>query len=129
MEYLVRYPHGCIEQITSGAFPQLYLPAVMECDVRTLQGHRPQRQERIVASGRGYQLYNGSFAYWSGGFEQLRVAERPMRPHFLTEAAKYGYAIDRPMLDRALKYLRGNEADSFLTQAYAPVRSGAQQHG
>ncbi len=23
MEYLVRYPHGCIEQITSGAFPQL----------------------------------------------------------------------------------------------------------
>ena len=37
LEYLVRYPHGCIEQITSGAFPQLYLPSVVESDANMLQ--------------------------------------------------------------------------------------------
>ena len=117
MEYLVRYPHGCIEQITSGAFPQLYLPAVMECDVRTLQDI-DRNVKSVLSRLGGYQLYNGSFAYWSGGSNSSDWGTA-YAAHFLTEAAKYGYAIDRPMLDRALKYLRGNEADSFLTQAYA----------
>ena len=117
MEYLVRYPHGCIEQITSGAFPQLYLPAVMECDVRTLQDI-DRNVKSVLSRLGGYQLYNGSFAYWSGGSNSSEWGTA-YAAHFLTEAAKYGYAIDRPMLDRALKYLRGNEADSFLTQAYA----------
>src|SRR5262249_25824763 len=26
--YLIQYPHGCLEQTTSSAFPQLYLPAL-----------------------------------------------------------------------------------------------------
>lgn len=117
MEYLVRYPHGCIEQITSGAFPQLYLPAVMECDVRTLQDI-DRNVKSVLSRLGGYQLYNGSFAYWSGGSNSSDWGTA-YAAHFLTEAAKYGYGIDRPMLDRALKYLRGNEADSFLTQAYA----------
>ena len=26
LEYLIQYPHGCLEQTTSGVFPQLYLP-------------------------------------------------------------------------------------------------------
>ena len=37
----------------------------------------------------------------------------------MAEAAKYGYAVDRTTLDRALKYLRGNTFDNPLTLAYA----------
>ena len=37
----------------------------------------------------------------------------------MTEAAKYGYAVDRTTLDRALKYLRGSTFDNPLTLAYA----------
>ena len=117
LEYLVRYPHGCIEQITSGAFPQLYLPSVVECDANMLQDI-DRNVKSVLSRLGGYQLYNGSFAYWSGGSNSSEWGTA-YAAHFLTEAAKYGYAIDRPMLDRALKYLRGNEADSFLTQAYA----------
>ena len=30
--YLIRYPHGCAEQTTSGAFPQLYLSDLTTLD-------------------------------------------------------------------------------------------------
>ncbi|MFQ7387770.1 MAG: hypothetical protein ACLRM8_10035 [Alistipes sp.] len=89
----------------------------MECDVRTLQDI-DRNVKSVLSRLGGYQLYNGSFAYWSGGSNSSDWGTA-YAAHFLTEAAKYGYGIDRPMLDRALKYLRGNEADSFLTQAYA----------
>ncbi|TAE18087.1 MAG: alpha-2-macroglobulin family protein, partial [Bacteroidetes bacterium] len=29
-EYLVQYPHGCVEQVTSGAFPQLYVQDLLK---------------------------------------------------------------------------------------------------
>lgn len=112
----MRYPHGCIEQITSGAFPQLYLPSVVECDANMLQDI--DRNVKSVLSRLGsYQLSDGAFAYWSGntsGSEWGTV----YATHFLIEAAKHGYGVDRAMLDRALKYLRGNPSDYYLTQAY-----------
>ena len=30
MDYLLRYPHGCVEQTTSAAFPQLFLADVLD---------------------------------------------------------------------------------------------------
>jgi uncharacterized protein YfaS (alpha-2-macroglobulin family) len=35
LAWLIQYPHGCVEQITSGAFPQLYLGDVMEMNERS----------------------------------------------------------------------------------------------
>ncbi|HYJ40615.1 MAG TPA: MG2 domain-containing protein, partial [Steroidobacteraceae bacterium] len=32
LEYLIRYPYGCLEQTTSSVFPQLYLPALIRLD-------------------------------------------------------------------------------------------------
>lgn len=117
LEYLVRYPHGCIEQITSGAFPQLYLPSIVECDGNMLQDI--DRNVKSVLSRLGsYQLSDGAFAYWSGGTSASEWGTA-YATHFMTEAAKHGYGVDRTMLDRALGYLRGNQSDNYLTQAYA----------
>lgn len=52
LEYLVRYPHGCIEQITSGAFPATLPTLHSRVRRRDVAGHRPQYQERPVAAGR-----------------------------------------------------------------------------
>lgn len=30
LSYLIRYPHGCVEQTTSAAFPQLHLSKVVD---------------------------------------------------------------------------------------------------
>ena len=117
LEYLVRYPHGCIEQITSGAFPQLYLPSIVECDKQMLQDIDRNIKSVLPRLG-SYQLSNGAFAYWSGGTSPSEWGTA-YAVHFMTEAAKYGYAVDRTTLDRAIKYLRTNTFDNSLTQAYA----------
>ena len=117
LEYLVRYPHGCIEQITSGAFPQLYLHSIAECDEEMLQDI-DRNIKSVLSQLGGYQLSNGAFAYWSGGTSPSEWGTA-YAVHFMAEAAKYGYAVDRTTLDRALKYLRGNTFDNPLTLAYA----------
>jgi hypothetical protein len=33
--YLIQYPHGCVEQTTSSAFPQLFLADVVDVDNST----------------------------------------------------------------------------------------------
>ena len=65
-----------------------------------------------------YPLSNGAFAYWSGGTSPSEWGTA-YAVHFMVEAAKYGYAVDRTTLERALKYLRGNTFDNPLTLAYA----------
>lgn len=117
LEYLVRYPHGCIEQITSGALPQLYLPSIAACDEEMLQDIERNIKSTLSRYG-GYQLPDGSFAYWSGNSSTTDWGT-VYAAHFLIEASKYGYGIDRTMLDRALKYLRSPSIDNPLTQAYA----------
>jgi len=32
LKYLIRYPHGCVEQTTSGAFPQLFLSDIFDVE-------------------------------------------------------------------------------------------------
>ena len=40
LKYLIQYPHGCIEQTTSAAFPQLFIENLVEL--------RPEEKEKIL---------------------------------------------------------------------------------
>src|SRR5690606_41568191 len=66
--YLVRYPHGCLEQITSAVFPQLVVEQLGD----------PGEQEKAAISRnvkagiqriKGYQRSDGGLAYWPGASE------------------------------------------------------------
>ena len=38
LDYLIQYPHGCVEQTTSSVFPQLFLSSIFDIDsARELQ--------------------------------------------------------------------------------------------
>lgn len=117
IDYLVSYPHGCIEQITSGAFPQLYLSTIMACSAETLQDIDRNIKSTLARLG-SYQLSDGAFAYWSGSSSRNEWGTA-YATHFMIEASKYGYGFDRQMLDRALRYLRTHTSENLLTQAYA----------
>ena len=103
LQYLIRYPHGCIEQTTSAAFPQIYLPALVK-----LSDDKKKEVERYVQAGvdrlRGFQLPNGGFTYWPGGFatavgyEAYNGWSTNYAGHFLLEAQKQGYQIPSGML-------------------------------
>lgn len=91
LAYLVGYPHGCLEQIVSKAFPQLYLN--MFSSLSEARQNQIQATIRSVISKlRSYQTAEGSFAYWSGqtstsGWGSVYAG------HFMCEAEKRGYLI------------------------------------
>jgi len=80
-------------------------------------GHRPQRQERAFAPGQLPALRR-RIRLLAAAITSSSEWGTVYATHFLIEAAKHGYGVDRAMLDRALKYLRSNPSDYYLTQAY-----------
>ena len=94
--YLVRYPHGCVEQITSAVFPQLYLPLLLPLDANDRT-----RVEDNVRAGidrlLGFQTSTGGFSYWPGGFVAGGGRDGWVTNyvgHFLVEAERLGYYVD-----------------------------------
>jgi uncharacterized protein YfaS (alpha-2-macroglobulin family) len=103
LKHLVGYPHGCVEQTTSKAFPQIYLRdiAVM-LDPSILQRGSPTYfVNEAITKLTSMQMADGSFAYWPGG-----AASNPWSTvyatHFLIEAKKAGYAVQNNVLNSAL---------------------------
>jgi len=102
LNYLIQYPHGCIEQTTSSVFPQLYLADLMDLSV-----DKKNRIEGNIKAGirriRGFQTYSGGFGYWQG-----ESSDDPWGTnyagHFLLEAKAKGYAVADEVLNKFIKY-------------------------
>jgi alpha-2-macroglobulin len=54
--YLTSFPHGCTEQITSAAFPQVYLPELLGSGLADPGLVRYNVQEAFAPSQRGRSL-------------------------------------------------------------------------
>ncbi len=91
LRYLISYPHGCMEQITSAAFPQLFLSDIMELDEKTRSAIDPHIKAGI-SKLLSFQLSGGGFTYWPGN-QQLDSWGNSYAGHFLLEAEKKGYAL------------------------------------
>ncbi|MGV3587553.1 MAG: alpha-2-macroglobulin family protein, partial [Adhaeribacter sp.] len=106
--FLLQYPHGCLEQTVSKAFPLLYYSDL----AKSLQQDRNTRtynpnylvQEAIIKI-ENMQQYDGGFTYWPGG-TNTDWWTSAYASHFLLEARKAGYPVNKPVLDKALTYLQ-----------------------
>ncbi|PVX45481.1 hypothetical protein C8C85_1277 [Flavobacterium sp. 103] len=91
LQYLIQYPHGCVEQTTSSVFPQLYLN-----DIADLDAYRKDLIQKNVTAGitrlGGFQLSNGGITYWQGGTEADDWGSS-YAGHFMIEAEKKGYFL------------------------------------
>ena len=123
LNYLITYPHGCLEQTTSSAFPQLYLS-----DLMMLTDERKASIERNVKSAITsllmFQKENGGFAYWPGNSDVDQWATSYVG-HFLLEAKKKGYNVSESVLKKWAKYQKSRASNwtddgnrSQFTQAY-----------
>ncbi|MEK6153037.1 MG2 domain-containing protein [Flavobacteriaceae bacterium 3-367] len=91
MQQLIRYPHGCVEQTTSAAFPQLFLADIF--DITATKKKRIQDNVTHAINRLGtYQLPNGGFAYWPGQ-NHANDWGTSFAGHFLLEAEKKGYVL------------------------------------
>lgn len=125
LKYIVGYPHGCLEQTTSKAFPQLYfddLAAALAVDDNT-KGSPVYFVNEAIAKIRGMQRSNGSFNYWPGGY-QGNWWGTVFAAHFLVEAKRAGYVVSEDMLSDLMAYLK-REAAGKETYTYEYWSNGS----
>lgn len=102
LDYLIQYPHGCVEQTTSSVFPQLYLTDVIDLDAsrkQSIQRNVTAAIERLTS----FQLANGGFSYWPGSPEADDWGTS-YAGHFLLEAEKKGYALPVSFKNKWIAY-------------------------
>ncbi|MDP4933926.1 MAG: hypothetical protein NWR30_04385, partial [Salibacteraceae bacterium] len=104
LSYLIRYPHGCIEQTTSSVFPQLFVGNLID-----LNSEQEDKIETNVKAGlvrlRQFQQSNGGFSYWPGDNDGYVSAwGTNYAGHFMIEAQKLGYDLPPGLLDQWLKF-------------------------
>lgn len=91
LQYLIQYPHGCVEQTTSSVFPQLFLN-----DIADVDANRKALIQKNVTAGiqklSGFQLANGGLSYWPGSGSADDWGSS-YAGHFLIEAEKKGYVL------------------------------------
>ena len=105
LNYLIQYPHGCIEQTTSAVFPQLVLNQLTDLD-----DYKKSQIEKNIKAGiatmQNFQRPDGGFSYWPGGNESDEWGTS-YAGHFLTEAQNNGYLVSDYMLQQWKNYQRG----------------------
>jgi uncharacterized protein YfaS (alpha-2-macroglobulin family) len=111
LRYLLQYPYGCLEQVTSRVFPLLYfddLARIAGSDVFK-GGNAAAFLQAGIEIIESMSLRDGSFVYWPGGTYSNRWGS-VYATHFLVEAREAGYAVSDRVYKNALSFLQ------FLTK-------------
>lgn len=125
LRFLTGYPHGCLEQVTSGAFPQLYLSDLMKLE-------NEEREEikanilSVIGRLRGYQLADGSMSFWPGGGRGSEWGTI-YATHFILEAEKKGYGVPSGVKSRLTGWIKGY-ANSYRFSATRPYDQVTQAY-
>ncbi len=104
LQWLIRYPYGCIEQTTSSVFPQLYLKSF----VQDFNGKHKQIDDNINAGIERlsrFQTGSGGMAYWPGNTSVADYSSIYVG-HFLVEAKNKGYHVPENMYNNLMSYLK-----------------------
>ena len=91
LDYLINYPHGCSEQITSAAFPQLCLKDLKGTDAdisASISANIKEAISKIISR----QMADGGIALWPGSIQPDNWVTS-YAGHFMTEAERMGYSI------------------------------------
>lgn len=102
LDYLITYPHGCVEQTTSGVFPQLYLSDLLEL-TKAKKDAIQQNVNAGIERIRLFQTTNGGFAYWPGNTYDNEWGSN-YAGHFLLEAERKGYNVPTSMKNKWIDF-------------------------
>ena len=102
LNYLSTYPYGCLEQVVSAAFPQLYFNYFIQQDEEAEAKTRAAIQEGIAAL-KSYQKSDFSLTNWPGGTYTDPWTEI-YALHFLSEAKSQGFDVPDYLFDGIVKH-------------------------
>ena len=115
LNYLIQYPHGCVEQVTSSVFPQLFLKQLTELSAEQ-KLEIEDNIRRALVKLQSYQLGSGGFSYWPGSSYVNKWATNYVG-HFLLMAENAGYSLPFGLKDNWLRYQR-SEARNWKGNQY-----------
>lgn len=102
LKYLLTYPYGCMEQVTSSVFPQLFLSDVMDLDQNA-----KEFAERNIKAGieklQNFQLSSGGLGLWPNSTSENDWGTS-YAGHFMIEAEKKGYVVSRDWIKKWTNY-------------------------
>ncbi len=102
INYLLEYPHGCTEQITSRGFPLLYIDKFT-----TLNDEEKQRASatvvEVIRQISSRQLADGGFMFWYGDHYSAEWSTT-YAGHFLIEAMNRGYEVPEAVMSRWVQF-------------------------
>ncbi len=122
LDHLIVYPHGCVEQTVSSAYPQLYLPLVVKLNA----DKKKEIDENIIKAIerlKRFQIPSGGFSYWPGD-SVASLWGSSYAGEFLLEALASGYAVPDSMITNWRKFQKrmastwSEEYSSSFDQAY-----------
>jgi len=102
LDYLIAYPHGCVEQTTSSAFPQLYLGQLL--DLSPVQKAEAERNIKATINRlNGFQVQGGGLSYWPG-YGDADEWGTNYAGHFMLAAQAKGYNLPIGFMEQWKKY-------------------------
>ena len=120
LDYLIQYPHGCVEQTTSSAFAQLFLNDVQDVsdeDAKEIKNHVDATLRKLHQ----FQTYNGGFAYWPYQYDINDYASIYVL-HFMIEARDKGFEVSDYVWKNAISYQKEaakKYENSYTTDSYS----------
>lgn len=102
LQYLIRYPHGCIEQTTSSVFPQLFLADIFDLTFDKKKKIQTNIENGIKRLGH-FQRAHGGLSYWMGE-ASANDWGTSYAGHFMIEAEKKGYVLPLTFKSNWLMY-------------------------
>ncbi|RVU03105.1 hypothetical protein EOD41_04000 [Mucilaginibacter limnophilus] len=115
LNYLIQYPHGCVEQITSGAFPQLYLEQLTDLSARE-KAEAERNIKAAINRLNGFRTSDGGLSYWPG-YSQADEWGTNYAGHFLLSAQAKGYVLPAGFIDQWKRYQK-QHALSWAPDSY-----------
>lgn len=112
IRYLLGYPHGCVEQTVSRAFPQIYFADM----VTNMYGSKSYMRDGENELNPKYnvqeaikklelmQMYDGGMSYWPGG-DYYNWWGSVYTAHFLVEARKAGFDVNNNTLNKLFDFM------------------------
>ncbi len=123
---LIGYPHGCAEQTVSKAFPQVYfadlLPVSDISDNTKSIKAAAENVNAAITKLATLQGWDGGIKYWPGSYDSNKWVS-VYALHFLAEAKKAGFNVDKDMLEKLMRYVE-DEVTSLGFNSYRTYWNG-----
>lgn len=128
MNYILEYPYGCAEQVTSKGYAQLLVPQFANVD-ENLKKQYEANVKAAIARLNTYANNDGGLSYWPGYYQSEEwVSVYALQ--FLTDAQKVGHVIPAGLRENLTKFIK-SKATSFsftnYTSEWVERRQKSQQ--